>query len=132
MNGYKPRKRPKTLVGSTQKVETGCGNLYITVNQDEEGLFEVFAHLGKAGQCGAAQIESLCRCISAGLRSGVDPGVFVKQLRGIRCPSPGLDEGVQILSCADGIATALSKELKEKSEKKVTSNTIRKSQLSSL
>ena len=114
MNGYKPKERPRTLVGNTHSIETGCGTLFVTVTHDEEGIFEVFSNLGKAGQCGAAQIEAICRCISSGLRSGVDPGVFVKQLRGIRCPSPGLDEGVQILSCADGIATVLNKEIKEK------------------
>ena len=113
-DGHKPKKRPKTLQGFTHRIKTGCGNLYVTVTKDEEGLFEVFAHLGKAGQCGAAQIEAICRCVSVGLRSGVDLGVFTKQLKGIRCPSPGLDEGVQVLSCGDAIAKVLESEIKEK------------------
>ena len=114
MNGYKPRKRPKTLVGNTHSIETGCGTMFITITHDDEGLFEIFSALGKAGQCGAAQIEAICRSVSAGLRAGVDPEVFVKQLKGIRCPSPGLDEGEQVLSCADAIATVLSKEIEKK------------------
>ena len=83
----------------------------MTINRDEEGIFEVFSALGKAGGCGTAQIESICRCVSTGLRAGVDPNEFAKQLKGIRCPQPGLDEGVQILSCADAIAHALSEEI---------------------
>ena len=110
-NGYKPRKRPKVVPGNSYRKKTGCGNLYVTINNDEEGLLEVFAHLGKAGQCGAAQTEALCRSISAGLRAGVDPRVYIKQLQGIRCPSPGLEDGLQVLSCADGIAKALNEEI---------------------
>ncbi len=85
-NGYKPRKRPKILQGTTHRIKTGCGNLYVTCTKDEEGLFEVFSALGKSGQCGAAQIEAICRMISIGLRSGVDPTSIVEQLKGIRCP----------------------------------------------
>ena len=114
MNGYKPRKRPKILIGNTTRITTGCGNLYVTITHDEEGLFEIFSALGKSGQCGAAQTESLCRAISVGLRSGVDPNVFIKQLENIRCPSPALDNGTRILSCADGIAKVLKEEAKKK------------------
>ena len=112
-NELQPRKRPKTVEGTTHKIVTGCGNLYITVNSDEQGIFEVFAHLGKSGQCGAAQNEALCRSVSIGLRAGVDPEYYIKQLKGIRCPSPGLHDGIEILSCADGIASALEQKTKE-------------------
>lgn len=107
--GIVPRKRPKITTGTTHKVVTGCGNLYITINSDEQGVLELFIHLGKSGQCGAAQSEAICRVISAGLRSGVDPRVYIKQLIGIRCPSTSIDDGILIRSCADAIAYALSK-----------------------
>jgi ribonucleoside-diphosphate reductase alpha chain len=110
--GYKPRSRPKALEGRTIRELTGCGKIYVTINHDEEGLFEVFAHLGKAGQCGAAQIEAICRSISVGLRSGVDPQVFIKQFLGIQCPLPYMfPEADRTLSCADAIAKAVRREL---------------------
>lgn len=58
-----PKVRPTITSGRTYKVETGCGNLYVTINKDSNEFFEVFAHLGKSGQCGAAQIEALCHSI---------------------------------------------------------------------
>jgi len=111
MNGRQPRARPRHVEGRTHRVVTGCGNIYITVNHDEEGLLEVFADLGKSGQCGSSQIEGICRAVSLGLRAGVDPNSFVKQLKGIRCPSPGMDEGTVVLSCSDAISIALQNEI---------------------
>ena len=80
------RPRGRTTWGQTQKFRMACGTLYVTVNHDEKGLFEVFANLGKGGGC-AAQSEATCRMASTALRSGVDPRQIVEQLRGIRCLS---------------------------------------------
>ena len=107
-----PRKRPEEASGKTYKIATGCGNMYIIVNKDDVGLLEVFATLGKTGQCGSAQVEGICRVVSIALRANVDPASIAKQLKGIRCPSPGLHNGEQVLSCSDAIAVALGKEIK--------------------
>ena len=104
-----PRKRSKTTSGVTEKVTTGCGNLYVTVNSDDEGICEVFSSLGKTGGCASAQLEAICRLISLALRSRVDVASIVRQLRGIRCPSIAWEEGKSILSCADAIASVLEK-----------------------
>ena len=104
-----PRKRSKTTSGVTERVTTGCGYIYVTVNSDDEGICEVFSTLGKAGGCAQAQLEAICRLISLALRSGVDVALVVRQLRGIRCPSIAWEEGKSILSCADAIASVLEK-----------------------
>ncbi len=107
--GLTPRGRSKVTTGVTEKVTTGCGSIYVTVNSDDKGICEVFSHLGKAGGCASAQLEATCRLISLALRSGVDVASIVKQLRGIRCPSIAWEEGKSVLSCADAIASILEK-----------------------
>lgn len=106
---HTPRKRAKVTQGSTEKVTTGCGSLYVTVNSDEKGICEVFSTLGKAGGCASAQLEATCRLISLALRAGVDVEAVIRQLRGIRCPSIAWEEGKSVLSCADAIASVLEK-----------------------
>ncbi len=104
-----PRPRPRRTYGVTERVRTGCGNLYVTVNKDDKDICEVFTQMGKAGGCAACQLEAESRLISLALRSGVSPRVIVKQLSGIRCPSPSWQDGDQILSCPDAMARVLRK-----------------------
>jgi len=106
-----PRKRAKITTGITERVTTGCGYLYVTVNSDDRGICEVFSSLGKAGGCALAQLEATCRLISLALRSGAKVESIVKQLRGIRCPSIAWEQGKSILSCADAIASVLEKHI---------------------
>jgi len=105
-----PKPRPEVILGTTTKVTTGCGNLYVIINQDEEGaFFEVFTQMGKAGGCAASQLEAVGRLISLALRGGIDIRVIVEQLKGIRCPSPSWAGRKKIFSCADAIARVLEK-----------------------
>jgi ribonucleoside-diphosphate reductase alpha chain len=106
-----PRKRSKITNGITERVTTGCGYIYVTVNSDERGICEVFSTLGKSGGCASAQLEATSRLISLALRSGIDVTAAVRQLRGIRCPSIAWEEGKSVLSCADAIASVLEKHI---------------------
>jgi ribonucleoside-diphosphate reductase alpha chain len=111
-----PRKRAKRTTGVTERVNTGCGSLYVTINSDEDGLCEVFSTLGKAGGCASAQLEAVCRLITVALRSGVDPASVVKQFRGIRCPSIAWEGGKSVLSCADAIGSVLERHISGETE----------------
>jgi ribonucleoside-diphosphate reductase alpha chain len=103
-----PRPRPERTTGVTELINTGCGKLYVTVNQDQYGFCEVFAQMGKTGGCASSQIESTGRLISLALRSGVKIDAIIKQITGIRCPSPNWTNGGQTLSCPDAIAKVLA------------------------
>ena len=112
----RPRIRPNTTIGSTRRIRTGEGTLYITINEDENGLCEVFTTIGKAGGNAAAQSEAISRLISLALRSGVDPNAIIKQLKGISGPNPTWEDGRLILSTPDAIGKSLDDYLNENPE----------------
>lgn len=109
--GLTPRPRPEIVNGFTEKVKIGCGNLYITVNFDEEGIVEVFTNTGKAGGC-PSQSEATARLVSVSLRSGVDIKTVIEQLKGIRCASTIRQQGLCVTSCPDAIAKVIEKVVK--------------------
>lgn len=112
-----PRLRPTQTLGLTRRIKTGEGTLYITINEDEQGLCEVFTTIGKAGGNAAAQSEAISRLISLALRSGVNPQSIVRQLKGISGPNPTWEDGRLILSTPDAIGKALDDYLHEKSQR---------------
>ena len=116
------RIRPKKITGSTLLMHTGCGKMYVTINEDNEGVFEIFTQLGKSGGCQATQSEAIARLISLALRSRIDTARIIDQLKGIRCPSPTLTENGAILSCPDAIAKALESYISEKNEPNLFEN----------
>ncbi len=111
-----PRERPQTVHGVTERVRTGHGNMYVTVNFDEDQKpFEVFGTLGKAGGCDSAQLEAISRLVSLALRSGIDANNILDHLRGITC-CPAWDSGTLVRSSPDALALALERHLKSHAE----------------
>lgn len=105
-----PRARPEKTVGVTERVAIGCGNLYVTVNSDENGICEVFTSLGRNGGC-PSQSEAAARLASMALRAGIDVQEIIDQLKGIRCMSTlkrgAMSGGIKVLSCPDAIGKAI-------------------------
>ncbi len=104
--------RPDSLAGVTQRIETGYGKVYVTINEDENGRpFELFANIGHSGGYTNSFTEALAKVISTALRSGVDPEEIVDELRGTRSPKIAWDKSEQIQSIPDAIGTALHRAL---------------------
>jgi len=109
--GKKPRKRPSVMKGTTTKFRIGnCGNLYVTVNEDEKSVCEVFVNIGGEG-CPPLS-EAVGRLISLALRSGIDVNAVLKQIRGIRCIGCVSDEDTVVLSCPEAITRAIEAQVK--------------------
>ena len=105
------RDRPAVVSGITERVRTAQGNMFVTVNFDEDGYpFEVFGTLGKSGGSESAQLEAISRLVSLALRSGVEPGNIVDQLRGITS-EPVWDSGRLVRSTPDAVALVLDRHL---------------------
>jgi ribonucleoside-diphosphate reductase alpha chain len=83
----------------TIKIKTGCGNLYVTISENN-----LTAKLGKPGGCAAAQTESITRMASLALRHGATLQEVTKEFKDICCHCP-IHNGAK--SCADGIAMAI-------------------------
>jgi ribonucleoside-diphosphate reductase alpha chain len=109
------RSRPNLLRGTTRRMQSPLGDLYVTINEDEHGKpFELFATLGKAGGAAMADVEAIGRLISLALRSGVALTEVHQQLRGISCDrAVGLGP-TKVLSVPDAIAQAIEQHEREK------------------
>jgi ribonucleoside-diphosphate reductase alpha chain len=110
-NMLEPRKRAMMTKGFTYEVKTEQGDLYITVNEDDKGIVEIFLNLGKSGSFTAGYTEALGRLISMSLRAGIKPEAIIKQLQGIRTSTPTLNKGMIVYSVPDAIAKILKRHL---------------------
>ncbi len=101
------KERPEVMFGFTQKVETGLGELYLTINEIDGKPFEVFATIGKSGRSITAKTEAIGRLVSLALRSGVYVKDIVKQLKGIGGEHPVFKKKGLLLSIPDAVAWVL-------------------------
>ena len=109
------RSRPEKLRGTTHRLETPLGTMFVTISEDDRGQpFEVFLTLGKAGGSAMADSEAMGRLISLALRSGIPITSIHKQLRGISSDrAVGLGPN-KVLSVPDAIGIALEQWIKDK------------------
>ncbi|MFW5904696.1 MAG: vitamin B12-dependent ribonucleotide reductase [bacterium] len=109
------RQRPGMLKGRTIKTNSPLGDLYVTINEDQDGRpFEVFCTLGKAGGAAMADAEAIGRLISLALRSGIPITAVRDQLRGISCDRAVGVGPHKVLSAPDAIGQAIETYLEEK------------------
>jgi len=109
------RSRPDLLRGTTRRLDTPLGTLYVTITEDDKGQpFEMFMSLGKAGGALMADVEAIGRLISLALRSGIPLPEIHRQVRGISSDRVvGLGPN-KVLSVPDAIGIAIEKWLQEK------------------
>jgi ribonucleoside-diphosphate reductase alpha chain len=105
-----PRKRPDVMRGTTYKMTTAYGSMFVTINDDEHGKpYEIFTTIGKNGGFFAAKTEAISRLASLALSSGINASEVIDQLKGIRGPSPIWSEGTMFLSIPDALARVLTR-----------------------
>ncbi len=109
------RSRPELLRGTTRRLETPLGTLYVTITEDDKAQpFEVFMSLGKAGAALMADVEAIGRLISLALRAGIPITEIHRQLRGISSDRvTGLGPN-KVLSVPDAIGIAIERWLQDK------------------
>jgi ribonucleoside-diphosphate reductase alpha chain len=109
------RSRPDLLRGTTRRVETPLGTMYVTITEDDKGQpFEVFISLGKAGAPLMADVEAMGRLISLSLRSGIPLKEIHRQLRGISSDRVVGLGPTKVLSVPDAIGIAIERWIQEK------------------
>lgn len=99
--------RPSIMRGFTQRIETGLGTMYLTINEVDGKPFEVFATIGKSGHSTTAKAEAIGRLVSLALRSGISVKDVVAQIKGIGGEHPVFRKKGMILSIPDAIAWVL-------------------------
>ncbi len=112
-NTWKPRTRPNQLTGKTYAYVSCCGRLWITLNHDEEGIFEVLTHLeGKNHSCTASQSILINRFLSLLFQAGVVVEEILAQLSNLSCCSNNPKQ-TQTLNCFEALAHAIRSHLEE-------------------
>jgi len=72
--------RKDCIEGYTPKLETPCGSLYLTLNEQDDKLCEVRVTMGKSGTCMNIMLQTIALLISVMLQSGIDRNKIKKAL----------------------------------------------------
>jgi ribonucleoside-diphosphate reductase alpha chain len=102
------QERPYILTGTTVKLNTQQGNLYVTINRDETGeIKEVFLSMGKSGETEKSYAEAIGRLISVYLQAGGNASKIIQTLKGIKGGSSTWFNGIQLFSIPDAVAKSM-------------------------
>lgn len=113
--------RPRKIAGTTDRIETPVGKLYVTINKANGKLYEIFLNIGKAGADITADAEGYGRLLSMLAKIGVPLELIIEQLRGIG-GSGSIGFGKErVRSLPDGIARVLEMYLEENPDESVPS-----------
>ena len=113
--------RPFLLSGTTIRIPTQQGIMYLTVNKNDSGrIKEVFIDMGRSGETERSYTEALGRLISIYLQSGGEINRIIKTLKGIKGGNSIWFNGIQIFSVPDGVAKGIELTLKNKNPEKET------------
>jgi ribonucleoside-diphosphate reductase alpha chain len=108
-------KRPRHLYGVTYKIQSGCGKLYVTINERNSKPYEVFIQSGGSGGCEAGN-QALGRTISFALRTGGDIRDIIKQLTKVKCPAALRNPKSEGKSCSDIVGHLLKESIPDYDE----------------
>lgn len=100
--------RPHRLPGSTIEIETGCGNLLLTLNHTEDKkIVEVLLVSNPAGGCGSAFLNMAGITLSFYLQEWGDIRRYIRKMMGTKCPR----SRPSAKSCPEAIVQALKEEI---------------------
>ena len=96
--------------GRTERIETPRGRIYVTINEDGEGVCEVFV------QSLDVEADAIGRMVSLALRTGADPRDAIEQLWRVQSREVAIDRSadgtiVRVTTVAQGVALALGRTL---------------------
>jgi ribonucleoside-diphosphate reductase alpha chain len=104
------RARPKVTAGRTERIETPRGRIYVTINEDTQGVCEVFV------QSLDVEADAIGRMASLSLRTGADPRDVIEQLWRVQSREVAVDRSVdgtivRVTTVAQGVALAIGRAL---------------------
>jgi ribonucleoside-diphosphate reductase alpha chain len=112
------KKREPILHGTTKKIDTSCGKLYLTVNKQGGEIFEVYWRMGKSGHCISARNAFEGALLSKLFQSDMPKcdiaDFLLNHALGVNCGQPFTEEGEKHASCLDVIAKELIKQIEKK------------------
>lgn len=109
--------RPHILEGRTMRYETPCGSYFITVNIEDDKIFEVIGNIAKPGACANATSSTITRLVSSMFQNNQEWNSISKKLIGVSCVNDEGDNGFR-RCCVHCLGLAINETMKWIEERK--------------